>query len=199
MWSPMFRAARTRSPGCRAPRRIAIFVAALVAWAGIFAIHPLHGMEELAHVGFISGIAASFAISGMALCVKRLIMQGVSHMTVTFAQLIGAVCFSLPIAAMRFSGEVALTDIGVILFLGVICSALGQTLFNSALRVVRISTASIVSSMETPYGILISFLLRGTPITLPVVAGTTLVTIAAVIVSISPRKGGESYLEPTIR
>ena len=167
--------------GWAAPRRV-IFLGALASWFGVWCIHPIWSIEQLFNPGFIYGVISSIAIVLMALSGKRLLKNKISSLALTLGQLFGALLISLPFAAQYYT-DYTLQDALVIICLGVFCSALGQSLFNSALTSVRISTASIIATMETPYGIALAALLISQPLTAATTIGAALVTISAVLVS----------------
>lgn len=178
--------------------RMAVFAGAVFCCVGVWCIHPITSVAELANPGFVSGMISSAAIVLMSLSGKRLLRKNISALALTVGQLFGAVIVSLPFAITNVPDQLAAKDIFVIFSLGIFCSALGQTLFNRALVEVRISTASIIASMETPYGVVLAALLVSQPLTLASILGTCLVTASAIIVSLTkqgPRGTKETPLQ----
>jgi drug/metabolite transporter (DMT)-like permease len=51
--------------------------------------------------------------------------------------------------------------VGLLLVLGVLCTALAHTLFIESLAVLRTQTASVISALEPVYGIALAALLLG--------------------------------------
>lgn len=167
-----------------APPRAVIFLGAFVSWAGVWCIHPVRSLDELLHPGFVSGVLSVLAIVLVGLSAKRLLRRQVSPLAVTVGQLVGALLVAAPFASFRIPAAIETKDLLVIVGLGVFCSALGQSLFNRALTSVRASTASIIATMETPYGVVLAALLISEPFTTATLLGTLLVTVSALIVSV---------------
>ena len=91
--------------------------------------------------------------------------------------LIAAACVLLPLvlkSGIHLSGA----DFCLLLFLGVITTALAHTLFISSLSDLPAQLAGVCSSMETVYGILFAFLLLGEVPSLREIAGAAIIISA---------------------
>jgi drug/metabolite transporter (DMT)-like permease len=77
--------------------------------------------------------------------------------------------------------------LGLILLLGLVCTALAHTMFIASLTAVSAHTASIVAALEPAYGIALAALLLGERPTLRTLAGCALLVAAAIVASRSSR------------
>jgi drug/metabolite transporter (DMT)-like permease len=84
-------------------------------------------------------------------------------------------------------------QIGLILALGVLCTAVAHTLFIAALRTVRAHTASVVAALEPVYGIALAFVLLGEVPGMRTLAGGALIVGAALFAT---RRAGRGSVEP---
>ena len=50
-------------------------------------------------------------------------------------------------------------DLGAIIFLGIVCTAIAHSIYVNSLKKIKVQTASIISSMESVYSIIFAFLL----------------------------------------
>ncbi|HEY1328257.1 MAG TPA: DMT family transporter [Casimicrobiaceae bacterium] len=75
------------------------------------------------------------------------------------------------------------TDVGALVTLGALCTALSHTLFIASLRQVGTHAASVVAALEPVYGIAFAALLLRDPPTLRQIAGALLLVAAAIIAS----------------
>lgn len=86
--------------------------------------------------------------------------------------------------------------IGLLLVLGVLCTAVAHTLFIAALRTVTAHTASIVAALEPVYGIALAFVLLGEVPGVRTLAGGALIVGAAVIATRRAGRGLRANLGP---
>lgn len=163
-----------------------IFIGALLSWLGIFCIHPITTLEQLLNSAFMYGCISAIAIVLMALLGKRLLRTEITALTLTLGQLSGALLVSIPFAASHIHEPITSKDIVVMLALGLFCSAIGQSVFNRCLGVVRVSTASVIATMEAPYGVILAWLFLADPLTPEVLLGTVFVTLSSILVSVRP-------------
>ena len=72
------------------------------------------------------------------------------------------------------------TDLGLLLFLGVVTTAAAHTLFISSLKDIPARLAGVISSLETVYGILFAWLLLGeVPRLREIIGGTVIIAAVA--------------------
>ena len=168
----------------QSPFSLRTLFAAILSLIGIWFIHPINTVEALLSPAFLFGIASAITISMASLLGKRLLLQDVPSPLLTIGQLIGATLVSIPLGLSHVAELFDWTNIIAVVTLGLVCSTIGQTLFNKALKVIPVGTAGVIASMEAPYGVLLAALIAHQPLTVAVVIGTSLVTVAAVLVSL---------------
>lgn len=175
--------------------RLMTFFAAFLSFAGIYVIHPITSVASLMNEGFLYGMLATLFISIGAVNGRRLLLtKRIDSIALTIGQLVGVIIVTSPFVLYHVAQPITVKDILAIAGLGIFCSAIGQTMFNRALSSVQASTASIISNMEAPYGIILAALLLSQPITLTIVIGMLLVTGSALLVSL-PKKEREVRIE----
>lgn len=82
-----------------------------------------------------------------------------------------------------------ISELGMLLFLGVVTTAVAHTLFITSLKVLPAQITGVVSSMESVYGILLAFLvLRETP-SFRAIAGAAVIIGVVVLSQLLPGKG----------
>jgi drug/metabolite transporter (DMT)-like permease len=74
-------------------------------------------------------------------------------------------------------------ELGLLLVLGLVCTALAHTLFVAALAGVSAHTASVVAALEPVYGIALAAALLGERPTGGMLAGCALLVVAAIVAS----------------
>ena len=131
-------------------------VAAIVTAGGIACIVPTFDISHSTTVGVIFGVLSglSFAVLQIA---NRKYVQTYSSRLITFYQTGVAAFTLLPVVSFSGSGF-SLPNAGMLMVLGVLCTATAYSLFISGLRSVKVTTASIIASLEPVYGIVFAML-----------------------------------------
>jgi drug/metabolite transporter (DMT)-like permease len=171
----------------KAEQSYSILLAALLSVAGVWMLHPVTNISALLDEGFVFGMGSALSVGVNWILVKRLLNKEVGFVPLSVLQIGGACLATLPMALMSDLAEVSKADLIYIFILGLVCSAIGQTICIKCLKYVRASKASIITSMEAPYGVILAVLFAGQTLTLKVITGVILVTLATVIVSIKPK------------
>ena len=91
-----------------------------------------------------------------------------------------AAVFLLPFV-LKMGIHLSLSDFYLLLFLGIVTTALAHTLFISSLKEIPAQLAGVCSSMETVYGILFALLLLGEVPSIREIVGA--VIIVAVVIT----------------
>lgn len=133
-------------------------IAALVV-VGVALVIPDYRLGSATTVGAIWGL-----LSGLSFALLQLLNKGYrqrySALAIAFYQ-DGFAFLSLlgvaPLASLALSAR----EVGLLLVLGVLCTALAHTLFIESLAVLRTQTASVISALEPVYGIALAALLLG--------------------------------------
>ena len=93
----------------------------------------------------------------------------------------------LPLCLAGTVPQVGAREIGLLLVLGVVCTALAHTLFIASLRALSAHTASVIAALEPVYGIVLALWLLSEVPGWRTVAGAVLIVGAAMMAT---RHGG---------
>jgi drug/metabolite transporter (DMT)-like permease len=133
-------------------------IAALVV-LGVALVIPEYRPGSATTLGAIWGL-----LSGLSFALLQLLNKGYrqrySALAIAFYQDFFA-CLSLLAIAPLASLALSTREVGLLLVLGVLCTAVAHTLFIESLAVLRTQTASIISALEPVYGILLAALVLG--------------------------------------
>jgi drug/metabolite transporter (DMT)-like permease len=161
---------------------------ALIGVAGIGLIVPAFDLSDAVVQGVLWGLAAGLTFAVLSLLNRRLASRHPS-LVVAFYQDFFAAVFLLP-AVVRWGLPSSGRDWALIAVLGVFCTAAAHTLFINGLRAVGARTASIVSSLEPVYGILLALVFLKESPSLRTVSGGALVLLAAAAATFRARRAG---------
>ncbi len=159
----------------RAVKRRDVIIATVIL-LGVFIRIPSFSPENAMLTGILVGMISSLAYA--VLTVMNKVLAGRYSGTQTaFWEQATAACVLLPFA-LKSGIHLSGADFCLLLFLGVITTALAHTLFISSLSDLPAQLAGVCSSMETVYGILFAFLLLGEVPSLREIAGATIIISA---------------------
>jgi drug/metabolite transporter (DMT)-like permease len=145
----------------------------LLVVVGVALVIPDYRLGSATTLGAFWGL-----LSGLSFALLQLLNRGYrqrySAMAIAFYQNLFAWVSLLAIAPLT---SLALTtrEIGLLLILGVLCTAVAHTLFIESLAVLRTQTASVISALEPVYGIGLAVLLLGEVPNLRTLLGGTLI------------------------
>jgi drug/metabolite transporter (DMT)-like permease len=156
--------------------------AALVT-AGLLLLVPEFSFANRAVRGLAWGVLSGLAFALLTVLNRRL---GAARdaADVAFGQNAWAAVVLLPFLVL--AGELPTPtwrDAGLLLALGVVCTAGAHTLFIASLRRASAHTASVVAALEPVYGIALALLLQGEVPDTRTMAGAALLVAAAVVAS----------------
>jgi drug/metabolite transporter (DMT)-like permease len=132
---------------------------ALVAMFGLVLIVPDFRLADHLVQGVLWGIVAGATFALLAVCNRALASRRHAD-EMAFWQNACAAGLLLPVAVL-VPAVLTVHDIGLILVLGIVCTALAHTLFICSLRVLSAHTASVVTTLEPVYGIALATVLLG--------------------------------------
>jgi len=164
----------------------ASLVLALVCVAGIGLIVPGFDLSDTVVQGVLWGLAAGLTFAVLSVLNRQLAARH-SSVTVAFYQDLFAGLFLLPTvigSGLPFSGR----DWILVAVLGVFCTAAAHTLFIEGMKGVGARTASIVSSLEPVYGILLALAFLKEYPSLRTVSGGAIVLAAAAAATLRARR-----------
>jgi drug/metabolite transporter (DMT)-like permease len=129
---------------------------------GVFLIVPRFDATDLIFQGVLWGLFSGLTFAVLTLFNRRL-AQRHSSLAVAFFEDLFATLFLWPFFLV-FRAPLSVSSLLLLIGLGIVCTALSHTLFIKGMRFVRAQTASIISSLEPVYGIVLAFfLLREVP------------------------------------
>lgn len=163
----------------RGDRRSLIF--ALLCVLGVYLIIPSFRLTDSTFQGVLYGLGAGLTFSVLSITNRRLVRTH-SSLTVAFYQDLFAMGFLLPAVIVLWQ-PISARTLGLVALLGIFCTAAAHSLFIKGMKLVGARTASILSSLEPVYGIVLALLFLGEIPELRTVAGGALILAAALIVT----------------
>jgi drug/metabolite transporter (DMT)-like permease len=132
---------------------------ALVAMFGLVLIVPDFRLSDNIVQGVLWGILAGATFALLAVCNRGLASRRHAD-EMAFWQNACAAALLVPVA-LFVPAVVTAHDIGLLLVLGIFCTALAHTLFIRSLRTLSAHTASVITALEPVYGIVLATVLLG--------------------------------------
>ncbi len=162
----------------RKPDRRSIVTAAVIL-IGVLITVPEFSVENRTFLGILTGLLSALSYAVLVILNKRAAGR-MSGAVITFYEQAAAAAILLPFA-LSVKAQPSGQDLALLMFLGVVTTALAHTLFVSSLKTLPAQLAGICSSMETVYGILFAFLLLGEVPAWREIAGAAVIVGAVVI------------------
>ena len=151
---------------------------ALVILAGVIITVPEFSLENSMVLGIAVGMVSALTYAVLTL-LNRHLAGKYSGTVSSFYEQASAAVILLPFV-LKAGVKPTLTDLGLLLFLGVVTTAAAHTLFISSLKDIPARLAGVISSLETVYGILFAWLLLGeVPRLREVIGGTVIIAAVA--------------------
>ncbi|MGA8853545.1 MAG: DMT family transporter [Christiangramia sp.] len=154
----------------------------LLVLAGIYFLSPEFDLENDYFIAVIFGIASAVFYSLRNLLMKREVNR-YNGSALMFYQILVVSILLLPSVFYSEFGEVV-AQWKPLLVLAVLTTCIGHTLFLNSFRNFSITTASIMSSIQPVYGIILGIIFLSEIPTLKIVIGGTLIISAVVIESL---------------
>ena len=156
-------------------------VLALIVFAGVYLAVPGGALTGRVALGVASGILSAF-LYALRNILYRKYLSGYPASTMMFYQVLVAAIVLLPFVLPSVD---LITDHrwGYLVVLGVVFTALSHTLFVDSLRVIRASTAGMLTGLEPIYGIGLAALFLSEIPGIRTVAGMLIVTTSVVYTS----------------
>lgn len=151
----------------------------LIVLFGIYLIAPSTNMQNQYFSGICLGLLSAFFYSLRNILLKRN-AENYNQTAIMFTQLAVVSVLLLPTIAYLNNSDVIDYLIPVVL-LAVLTTAIGHTLFVSSLKKFSITSASLISSMQPVYGIILAFIFLSESPRLNTILGG-LVIISTVII-----------------
>lgn len=158
-----------------APRDVLL---AGLTFLGVALVIPEFELENSYVRGVLWGILSGFTFALLSILNRRYV-RSYSSLTLAFYQDLIATLLLLPFLWV-WKPVFTVWDIGLLVLLGVVFTALSHSLFINGLRGVPARAASVIASLEPVYGILAAFFLLGEqPEWRVVIGGGVILSVAA--------------------
>jgi drug/metabolite transporter (DMT)-like permease len=155
---------------------------ALICLLGVFLIIPRFALSDSTLKGVLYGLLAGLTFSLLSI-INRKLTQRYSSLVIAFYQDFFAMLLLLPFFFL-IGPAASSKDLLLLLFLGVVCTAVAHTLFIKGMKEIQAQTASIISSLEPVYGIILALLfLREVPAVRTILGGV-IILIAVLFISL---------------
>lgn len=151
-------------------------VQALITLLGLYLLVPIERVDQSMMLGIGIGLLSAFIYACFAIANRKLVKR-VAVTKVALYQNLFAALTLLPLMALH-APTFTEQDIWLIIALGVICTAMANSLFNYALRGIDAKSVSIVVSLEPIYGIIAAYFLLDERLSLMMIIGGGLVLVA---------------------
>lgn len=158
------------------------FIFAGLCIMGVFLIIPRFDPADFVFQGVLWGLFSGLTFAVLALFNRRL-SQKHSSLAIAFFEDLFATLYLLPFFFI-YRSPITANNLFLLIILGVICTAGSHTLFIKGMRFVRAQTASIISSLEPVYGIILAFFLLDEMPALRTLSGGILILGAVILVSV---------------
>jgi drug/metabolite transporter (DMT)-like permease len=158
---------------------------ALVCISGIFLMVPEFELTNRIFLGIVWGLFSGLSFSFLTI-INRKLSQKYSSLILAFYQDGIAMALLVPLMFWQKSSFVFnLRSLFLLLFLGIVCTAVAHSLFIKGLRFIEAQTSSLISSLEPVYGIILGyFILKEAPDLRTIIGGLVIMS-SVVAVSLS--------------
>ena len=140
-------------------RKISDIACAVVMLIGVVFMVPEFGMGNSVTQGIIWGLLSAFTYAVLSILNRRF-TETYQAAQVSFYEQSVATVVLLP-ALIVLKPEVTMRDLGVLMVLGVVFTAVAHSLFIAGLRTVKVRTAAVISGLESVYAIIAAFFFLG--------------------------------------
>jgi drug/metabolite transporter (DMT)-like permease len=158
------------------------FLLAALCLAGVFLIVPRFDLGDRVYQGTLWGLLAGLTFAVLTIFNRRLAQEYLS-VGIAFVQDLFATLFLLP-CLIAIPLRLSPRDWALLAILGLACTAVSHTLFIRGMRHVRAQTASIISSLEPVYGIVLALLFLGEVPSPRTLAGGAVILTAVLLVTV---------------
>lgn len=132
-------------------------VCAAIVFVGLVLVAPSFDMSDAGTIGLLWAVLSGFLFAVLTLVNRRLVRR-CSFIVVAFYQHSSAALVLVPFA-IALTTVPDLETVSMIAVLGIVCTALPQTLFIKSLTEIRAQLASVVTGLEPVYGIVFAAIL----------------------------------------
>lgn len=156
---------------------------ATVCFLGVVIMVPEFNLSNRIFLGVVWGILSGLSFALLAI-INRILSPRHSSLVLAFYQDSLAMIFLLPLfLSQPCPQHLGIESVGLILFLGLICTAGAHTIFIRGLRFIEARLSSLISSLEPVYGIIFGYLFLGELPDFRTMAGGLLVLASVAVIS----------------
>jgi len=149
---------------------------------GAFLIIPRFDPADVVYQGVLWGLFSGLTFAVLALFNRRL-SQKHSSLAIAFFEDLFATLFLWPFFLI-YRNPLTAKNLFLLIILGIVCTAFSHTLFIKGMRFVRAQTASIISTLEPVYGIVLAFFLLHEVPGFRTLLGGAIILASVIVVSI---------------
>jgi len=158
------------------------FVSAALVVLGLVLVAPGFSLEDKGLVGLLWAIFSGVLFAVLTLMNRRLVANDPPFIVVFYQLSVAALCL-FPFVVGKVT-ELDSRNLWLLLFLGVLCTAVPHTLFIKSLGILKAQLASVVSALEPVYGIALAIIFLHEIPELKTLLGAALV-LGAVLLAMS--------------
>ena len=168
---------------------------AFICLLGVFLIIPRFDLSDSMLKGVLFGLMAGLTFSLLTI-INRKLTRRCSSLLIAFYQDFFATLLLLPFF-FSIKPVISMNSFLLLLVLGVICTAGSHTLFIKGMRKIQAQTASIISSLEPVYGIILAFLFLKEIPAMRTVLGGMIIFSAVLFISLRTLKTARQSVSPS--
>ncbi|MFB0565346.1 MAG: DMT family transporter [Candidatus Aminicenantaceae bacterium] len=168
---------------------------ALLCFCGIYLIIPEFNLANSVYQGVLWGLLSGITFAFLTIANRRL-SQKYSSLVIAFFQDFFAAIILLPLFFVKQT-PISTKNLFLLIILGVFCTAGAHSLFIKSMRYIKAQTASIISSLEPVYGIVLALFLLGEIPELRTISGGAIILGTAFTVSLRTIKRGDKRGQAT--
>lgn len=130
---------------------------AIIMFAGVLITVPEFSLANQMTLGIVVGMISAFSYAILCLFNRHLSLNYSGTIICLYEQ--GVATIILFPTIFFVTTTINSLDLGAIIFLGIVCTAIAHSIYVNSLKKIKVQTASIISSMESVYSIIFAFLL----------------------------------------
>lgn len=130
---------------------------AIIMFAGVLITVPEFSLANQMTLGIVVGMISAFSYAILCLFNRYLSLNYSGTIVCLYEQ--GVATIILFPTIFFVTTTINSLDLGAIIFLGIVCTAIAHSIYVNSLKKIKVQTASIISSMESVYSIIFAFLL----------------------------------------
>ena len=130
---------------------------AIIMFAGVLITVPEFSLANQMTLGIVVGMISAFSYAILCLFNRYLSLNYSGTIICLYEQGVATIILFPTIFFVTTTTNSL--DLGAIIFLGIVCTAIAHSIYVNSLKKIKVQTASIISSMESVYSIIFAFLL----------------------------------------